>query len=148
MSLLQSIRWLLRTAVVAASSLLVVACAHQPPMYNWQAYQSQVYSYLKGEDYAGQISALEKNMESARSRGETLPPGFHAHLGMLYLKTGLDARGVEHIQNEKLVFPESVAFMDFMLRMASGATEPLSSPGSEALPAAKVDASEIEEALQ
>ncbi len=148
MNLLQSTRCLSRTAVAVASPLLIVACAHQPTMYNWQAYQPQVYSYLKGEDYAEQISALEKNMESARSRGETLPPGFHAHLGMLYLKTGLDARGVEHIQNEKLVFPESVAFMDFMLRMASGATEPSSSPGSEALPAAKADVPETGEALQ
>jgi len=99
----------------------LAACAQQPkPMYNWQSYQPEVYEYLKGEssDYAKQTQALEENIETARSANQALPPGFHAHLGMLYLKQGDANKAMEQIQSEKLAFPESTPFMEFLLRNA------------------------------
>ncbi|MCH2000092.1 DUF4810 domain-containing protein, partial [Achromobacter xylosoxidans] len=47
------------------------------------------------------------------------PPGFRAHLGMLYLKLGDGAKGLEQLEGEKAAFPESKPFMDFLLRNAS-----------------------------
>lgn len=108
---------------------LLAACAHQPMLYSWDSYQPAVYASLQGdEDSATQVLAMEKNIETARARNVALPPGFHAHLGMLYLKQGQDARAMEQIQSERAAFPESASFMDFLLRrtkdtQAAGAPE-------------------------
>lgn len=98
---------------------VLAACVQQPkPMYSWQAYEPTVYAYLKddGADYAAQAQVLEQNVETARSANVALPPGFRAHLGMLYLKMGEDSKAVEQLQGEKLAFPEGSPFMDFLLR--------------------------------
>ena len=98
---------------------VLAACVQQPKtMYNWASYQPEVYAYLKeeGSDYATQAQALEENIETARSANQSLPPGFHAHLGMLYLKLGSGDKAVEELQIEKQAFPESAPFMDFLLR--------------------------------
>ena len=94
-------------------------------MYSWQSYQPSVYAYLKdaGADYAAQTLAMEKNIETARATNAELPPGFRAHLGMLYLKMGEGAKGVEQLEGEKAAFPESKPFMDFLLRNASKTAE-------------------------
>lgn len=110
---------------IAVSGL--TACApQQKPLYNWQAYEPQVYAYLKddGADYATQVQALESNIQTARANNQALPPGFHAHLGMLYLKMGDGDKAAEQLQSEKQEFPESAPFMDFLMRNAG-------KPGSE-----------------
>lgn len=108
-----------RGLAIAALAGLLSACVQQPkPMYSWQSYQPSVYAYLKddGADSTLQIQALEKNIETARVANVELPPGFRAHLGMLYLKTGDGDKGVEQLQGEKVAFPESAPFMDFLMR--------------------------------
>jgi hypothetical protein len=108
-----------RGLAIAALAGLLSACVQQPkPMYSWQSYQPSVYAYLKddGADSTLQIQALEKNIETARAANVELPPGFRAHLGMLYLKTGDGDKGVEQLQGEKVAFPESAPFMDFLMR--------------------------------
>lgn len=110
---------LMRAAGVCAMAAGLAACASgSKPMYNWQSYQAGVYTYLQddGADYAAQIQTLEANIQQARARDEALPPGFHAHLGLLYLKLGEDNRAVELLQKEKQSFPESTVFMDFLMR--------------------------------
>lgn len=117
---------------------LLGACAHQPMMYSWDSYQPAVYAYLQGgEDPATQTQIMEKNIETARARNAALPPGFHAHLGLLYLQQGQGARAMEQIQSEKAAFPESASFMDFLLRRAKepakgGATPPAGGKDSSA----------------
>jgi len=108
-----------RGLAITALAGLLSACVQQPkPMYSWQSYQPSVYAYLKddGADSTLQIQALEKNIETARAANVELPPGFRAHLGMLYLKTGDGDKGVEQLQGEKVAFPESAPFMDFLMR--------------------------------
>ncbi len=110
---------LVRVSAVCALAVVLTACA-QPtkPMYNWQTYQPSVYAYLNddGADYAAQTALLEQNIETARSAVQALPPGFHAHLGLLYLKLGNDDKAVEQLMSEKLSFPEASPFVDFLLR--------------------------------
>jgi hypothetical protein len=123
----------LRPFAVLPVAMSLAACAQQKTMYDWQSYQPAVYSYLKddGADYAAQASVMEKNIETARSANQALPPGFHAHLGMLYLKMGSGDKAVEQLQNEKLAFPEGTPFMDFLMRNSGQA-----GPGQAKLPAA------------
>ncbi|CAM3567211.1 DUF4810 domain-containing protein [Bordetella sputigena] len=120
----------------------LTACApQQKPLYSWQAYEPQVYAYLKddGADYATQVQALENNIQTARANNQALPPGFHAHLGMLYLKMGNGDKAAEQLQSEKQEFPESAPFMDFLMRNAgkpgSGQDHPLAAQSVAAPPA-------------
>lgn len=107
---------------------MLVACGHAPKtMYDWQSYQPTVYTYLIDEsgDYAVQAQALERNIETSRAANTVLPPGFRAHLGMLYLKMGEDAKAIEQLEGERLAFPESIPFMAFLMRnTTTGATPP------------------------
>jgi len=108
-----------RLCVVAViTTSFSVGCATRPqPLYHWGGYQTQIYGHFKGDKSPEeQITELEKEREIARSRGKPLPPGFNAHLGMLYGKTGRSDRLIENLNEEKIQFPESSTFMDFLLR--------------------------------
>jgi hypothetical protein len=109
----------IRLGVVAVLSLSALAgCAtRQQPLYYWGGYQAQIYGHFKGEKGPEeQIQSLEAEREQARAQGRALPPGFQAHLAMLYGKTGRSDRLVENLEAEKTQFPESSAFVDFLLK--------------------------------
>ena len=104
-------------------SLLVGAtltgCAGRTPrIYEWGSYQEQVYEYYKSQDTSPnkQIAALEADVEKIRATGKTPPPGFHAHLGLMYAQSGNSAQARREFETEKTLFPESATFMDFLLR--------------------------------
>lgn len=125
-----------RALAIAGLAGVLSACVQQPKsLYSWQSYEGSVYAYLKddGGDYATQTLAMEKNIETARAANAELPPGFRAHLGMLYLKMGDGDKGVEQMQGEKAAFPEAAPFMDFLLRNA-GKPQTVAATG-EGLPA-------------
>ena len=101
---------------VAAALALLSGCVAQPrPMYTWGAYQNQVNAHFKNTaSPEQQIAALQKSLPKAPAIF-TAPPGYHAHLGLLYGETGrMDEMQVE-FETEKQLFPESAPFMDFML---------------------------------
>ena len=88
-------------------SLLMSACAQGPQtLYNWDQYQGVVYQHMQGDDTGveAQIDALEKNQQEASAKGQAVPPGFHAHLGMLYAQLGKDAQTREQFETEKRLF--------------------------------------------
>lgn len=100
-------------AVVTAA--LLTACAQQQPLYQWGRYEPQVYEYLKGEPIEAQIAALEEDRQKALASGQKLPPGFEAHLGLLYSRAGQDERFQEALNSEKQRFPESTTYVDSLL---------------------------------
>lgn len=50
-----------------------------------------------------------------------VPPGLHAHLGMLYGNTGHTDLAMAEFNTEKAAFPESAPFMDFLMSKDKGA---------------------------
>ncbi len=130
----ESCRRAARLALVAGAAALLAACAQPKPMYTWDTYQPALYAYLKedGADYSGQALAMEKNIETARATNQVLPPGFRAHLGMLYLKMGDGDKAAAQIEGEKTAFPEAAPFMDFLLRNAGGAKSAAAQPPADA----------------
>jgi hypothetical protein len=101
-----------------AAALLLAGCAAStPPLYQWNGYQPQVYEYFKGQSSPQeQIDALEKALQEIRAKGHTPPPGFHAHLGMLYASAGKEQQAEQELQAEKQLFPESTVYMDFLMK--------------------------------
>ncbi|MDR0769772.1 MAG: DUF4810 domain-containing protein [Burkholderiales bacterium] len=92
-------------------------CATPPQsLYSWGSYESQVYAHLKGESRGAQIEALERDQEKIAASGKTAPPGFYAHLGLLYAEIGDDAKAIASFETEKARFPEAAAYMNFLLK--------------------------------
>lgn len=106
-----------RAAVLAllACAALTGCATHPKTMYQWDGYQPQVYEYLKGGSPEQQIAAMEKNLQDISAKGNQAPPGFHAHLGMLYSIAGKPDQVVAQFEDEKKLFPESSPYMNFLL---------------------------------
>ena len=107
---------MLKMALCLGPAIFMVGCATQPKtLYQWEGYQPQVYEYLKGESPEQQIAAMEKDLQVIAAKGNHAPPGFHAHLGMLYSVVGKSDQMVAQFEDEKKLFPESTAYMNFLL---------------------------------
>ena len=112
-----------------ASILLAVGllsgCMNSPkPIYSWNNYQATVYEYYKMDVGAEeQIAALKNDIEKASAKGLPVPPGLHAHLGMLYVNSGRPELAAAEFSEEKALFPESAPFMDFLLKKMKGSAK-------------------------
>ena len=94
----------LATAIVIAAALM--GCAHAPkPLYKSDSLSPE-----------SQLHVLEGQMLKARAAGAVLPPGFRAHLAMVYLRLGRPDEARVQLEAEKASFPESSAYMDFLLK--------------------------------
>jgi hypothetical protein len=104
-------------AAIAMGGVLA-GCVQAPPrLYHWEAFQGQLYEYFKADSSGPeeQLRILGAQVEKARARGAALPPGFRAHLAMLYLRLGRDGEAKQELEAEKANFPESAQYMDFLL---------------------------------
>ncbi len=107
----------LRTLFV--SMLLLSGCAtKQPSLYEWQGYQKNLYDYfqkdIKNADIL--VASMEEDLKKIRASGSSVPPGYYAHLGLLYGKQGKLDEFKQQMEIEKQQFPESEAFVNFLLR--------------------------------
>jgi len=107
--------------LLVSLALLVGCAAPTPPLYGWGNYPDQLWSYLKlaEDDPPGRLAAMQADLERFRARGERVPPGFHAHLGLLYTQLGRGDEAAAQWQAEKTLFPESTAFIDFLMKQST-----------------------------
>ena len=98
---------------------LTSGCASRPkPLYDWQGYQGNVDAYLRG-DKAGleeQVQRAEQDLQKIRAAGGVVPPGYNAHLGLLYAKQGRLDQFAQQLQAEQSQFPEAKSYVDFLKR--------------------------------
>lgn len=109
---------LVRAGLAVATTLMLFGCATQTkPLYYWGDYQPQLYAYFQGDGNSPeqQREALEKTAIQASAKGAALPPGFHAHLGLLYLRMGQPGQARTAFLAEEAQFPESKPYMDFLI---------------------------------
>ena len=90
-------------------------CVSSPPLYSWGDYEAQVYAYLNRGNLETQIRILERNRQEIEASGQITPPGFYAHLGMLYAELGNHEMSILYLEGEKARFPESTVFMNLLL---------------------------------
>jgi hypothetical protein len=111
----------LRGLLALAATALLGACASPPSsLYDWGAYPQALALHLResGGDAARQAALLEEQLQRAAGAARAAPPGLHAHLALLYTQLGNEALAVRHLQAEKALYPESAAYMDFLLKNA------------------------------
>jgi|GEM_PF-86618 len=104
------------TTLALLAIVLLAGCSATKTMYGWNDYQPEVYAYFQGASTDEQIITLEKNLEQFKARDQLAPPGFHAHLGMLFAEAGNMDRAAQEFNTEKRLFPESAPYMDFLLK--------------------------------
>ena len=101
----------------------VAGCAQAPKqLYYWDGFQGQLYEYFKGESSGpeDQLRILDQQAQKAQAGGAALPPGFRAHLAMIYLRLGRYGEAKQALEAEKASFPESARYMDFLLKGMAG----------------------------
>jgi hypothetical protein len=107
----------LRRLSVLALLLLAGCATKTEPLYYWGDYQPQVYGYFtKDKAPQEQIAGLEAGLEQARASGKSVPPGYLAHLGILYAQAEQQDQMQKYFAAEKKQYPESTAYIDFLLR--------------------------------
>jgi hypothetical protein len=107
----------LAAAVPLAATLLLAGCATGPqPLYYWGDYQPTLYGHFTKEvGPQEQIASLEAGLEKARAAGKPVPPGYNAHLGLLYAEGEQTDQMLKYFEAEKTLYPESASYMDFLL---------------------------------
>ena len=121
-----SVRAILHAAT-AFGLLTLQGCVHAPkPLYFWDSFPKQQYTALLHEAVSPdeQIRTMEAQAAKARASSAALPPGFRAHLGMLYLGAGNPQRARELWTAETSEFPESAVYMNRLLERLDAPGEP------------------------
>jgi hypothetical protein len=101
----------------------LVGCAQAPkPLYFWGSYQAQVYDHFRsdGKGPLEQLRLLDEQAQKAKAASLPLPPGFHAHLGLVYLKLGRDDDARRELETERVQFPEGSAYIRSLLEKMNG----------------------------
>lgn len=98
-------------------AMALAGCAGPKRLYEWGNYQDNVYKHLKGQSDSPeqQIIDMEKDLERMSGKGQTPPPGFYGHLGLMYLNVGRNDQAAQAWNKEKTLYPESGQYMDFLL---------------------------------
>lgn len=103
--------------------LVFLGACGTKPLYYWGHYESVIYDRLAkqgGDGPTEHIELLQKDIDYVQSRDLKHPPGFHAHLGMLYSEVGKGRLAQEHLAKEKAAFPESEHLMNRFLGKTKG----------------------------
>lgn len=103
---------------------LLTACSAPKDSYYWDNYQTTVYQYSQLQtNPQEQLELLKKNLEKASAKNLKVPPGVHAHMGMLYSNMGQMDNAFAQFKIEKELFPESAVFMDYLMSNKKGAVK-------------------------
>jgi hypothetical protein len=105
-------------AALLACALLGGCATQQQSLYQWQGYQGNVDAYFRTDKLStdAQTQRMEEDLQKIKASGGAVPPGYYAHLGLLYGQQGKLDQFAAQVQAEKKQFPESETFMDFLLR--------------------------------
>lgn len=101
---------------------LLAGAASAQPVYGWNDYPTQVYHYLKGEETSPQeqLQKLEAGAAKAAAQRAHLPPGYRAHMGLLYLDLGRPDDALAAWAAEKKAFPEAAHYIDYLMNNLRG----------------------------
>ena len=103
---------------IAAIALLLAGCQSSRGLYIWGDYQNSVLQVTSTDgqpDLGALVEDAKLTIQRSADRDIRVPPGLHAHLGMLLASQGqLDGAAAAFL-TEKEVYPESTVLIDGIL---------------------------------
>lgn len=112
------------SAITMAVVLLLAGCATNTDQYYWGSYEELIYQMYANPGEATpevQIQKLTSDIQKAESSGKPVPPGVHAHLGMMFAAAGNLEQALGAFATEKANYPESAKFIDDVIERATRA---------------------------
>ena len=105
-------------ALFVLAATLAGCAAKAPALYSWQGYEANLDAYFRASNLSpdAQTQLMEQDLQKIQGSGLAVPPGYHAHLGLLYGGQGNLDKFAQQVNLEKSKFPESQTFMDFLTR--------------------------------
>lgn len=103
-------------ALFIIAGLFLTGCASRDQYY-WGNYENLIYAmYAKPNEAIPeqQIAKLTQDIRSARAQGKPVAPGVFAHLGYMYALSGDTTAANKAFDEEKRLFPDSVALIEGM----------------------------------
>jgi hypothetical protein len=105
---------------VALASVLLVAlfatgCATKDNIYYWGDYSETLYDLKKNPDektLKAHTDQLLLIINEAPNRHKRVPPGVYGEYGYILLKQGKKAEGMEYLDKELGLYPESAVFIN------------------------------------
>jgi len=82
-----------------------------PSTYHWGKFENGLHDRYVKEDHAQADVYLLETIGAAERQNLRVPPGAYADYGFLLFKRGDQKGAIAYFEKEKLLFPESSAFM-------------------------------------
>ena len=98
------------TSVMAVVVIAMAGCA-TPSLYHWGTFENGLHTRYVDLDHAQADAYLLQTIGAAEQQNLRVPPGAYADYGFLLFKRGDSKGAIANFEKEKLLFPESSAFM-------------------------------------
>jgi hypothetical protein len=95
---------------IGAIALTLVGCA-SPSIYHWGKFENGLHERYVSLDHGQADAYLLETIGAAEQQNLRVPPGAYADYGFLLFKRGDTKGAIAYFEKEKLLFPESSAFM-------------------------------------
>jgi len=98
---------------VIVLALIIVGCGTtSKDTFYWGDYSTTLYDYKKNPDEVT-LETHKKELISIleNSANKKVPPGLNAEYGYILLKEGLETEGLEYLDKEMELYPESTTFI-------------------------------------
>ncbi len=94
--------------------IIITGCATSGTTFYWGEYSSTLYDLKKNPDEKT-LEAHKKQLlliiEESVKRNKKIPPGVNAEYGYMLLQSGKETEGMEFLEKETAIYPESVVFV-------------------------------------
>ncbi|HVW64726.1 MAG TPA: DUF4810 domain-containing protein [Nitrosospira sp.] len=121
-------------------ALTLVGCA-SPSIYHWGKFENGLHERYVSLDHGQADAYLLETIGAAEQQNLRVPPGAYADYGFLLFKRGDTKGAIAYFEKEKLLFPESSAFMTKLIERikqkeaeTAAKAEPQATAVSEAKP--------------
>lgn len=102
---------LIRMAILL---LILSGCTPQTKLFYWGQYSSTLYKYKKNPD-DNSLAAHKQSLHDVITRSPKLhkkiPPGICAEYGYILYREGRTNEGIEYLEKETVLYPESKSFV-------------------------------------
>lgn len=94
-----------------------------PTIYKWNGYDDALYKYYKNPGEREKFREALATIITEGEKSNNVPPGLYAEYGYMFYETGNYVEAIKYFQKEREKYPESIIFMEKMIRNAKMSIE-------------------------